>query len=81
MVQCFFSLQENKYSWKNVERRYAGLKHMNLHSFDLQDIDSKWVCRMRIQSHSEMLDAYLPIAYDASLSGPVSIFPLGRLHR
>ena len=54
---------------------------MNLHSFDLQDIDSKWVCRMRIQSHSKMLDAYLPIAYDASLSGPVSIFPLGRLHR
>ena len=35
------SNQEHKYSRKNVERRYAGLKHMNLHSFDLQDIDSK----------------------------------------
>lgn len=37
----YSSNQEHKYSRKNVERRYAGLKHMNLHSFDLQDIDSK----------------------------------------
>ena len=37
----YSSNQEHKYSRKNVERRYAGLKHMNLHSLDLQDIDSK----------------------------------------